>query len=698
MAHRRKPNKIQCPLCGDMISPGGPYTLHTAGCSKKHRKASEEARDDLNYRVKQGLGHGKVPKGRRAPEPPILPPEPFEEAGPSNYDYNYDDFGFDTDSEDPFTPAMGPAADDFVIDFHPESGRPQARKTFDEFGVNPGDDLISPCDPTPWRPFPSRFDYKVANLALHCHMNKEKANEFLRLLEEAHKGAELSVRTHAQLQKLWDAAADRLTRFQTAQILVPYHNEDRTYDAYFRPLMDWIREIVQDEQLSPLMQWDARQHHRFNGKEMERFVDEPWTADSWWNAQTRINEQRVLDEEGNPQEKTNAKPLALIMYADKNKLSSFGTAQGYPVMATIGNLPADVRNSGGVGGAKVVGWQPLVKEESQHKSKKGFVDFKAIVWHVAFAKILESVVIMSEVGINLRCGDGVIRMLYLILLALSADYEEQCVICLIRSLKGNYPCPRCMVHTEDQSDLSRTWKERSVQDTADILNEVIDLEYKKDQEALLEQHSLRLGKNVFMELANSDPFRAVCFDDLHFEDSGLWGAHLFSVLKEHFECLGRKAEASLDKRFREFPRWRDLYHPDAVTTLSFNDGSKHRDVARMFPFAAECLIPEEKDPAGYQLLKCVRAYVNVMMYSGLHIQTETTMTKGRACIQTLHSLLSQYMELPKPEKLSPKNWNFPKLHYFSHLFDDIQQKGVLRNFSTRLFEKKHGPLRDIYHR
>ncbi|KAL0059305.1 hypothetical protein AAF712_013953 [Marasmius tenuissimus] len=56
------------------------------------------------------------------------------------------------------------------------------------------------------------------------------------------------------------------------------------------------------------------------------------------------------------------------------------------------------------------------------------------------------------------------------------------------------------------------------------------------------------------------------------------------------------------------------------------------------------------------------------------------------------------MELLKPENLSPKDWDFPKLHYFSHLFDDILQKGVLRNFSTRLFEKKHGPLRDIYHR
>ena len=55
-----------------------------------------------------------------------------------------------------------------------------------------------------------------------------------------------------------------------------------------------------------------------------------------------------------------AHPLCLVLYADKTRLSSFGTAKGYPVMARCANLPADLRNGEGVGGGRVVGFLPIV--------------------------------------------------------------------------------------------------------------------------------------------------------------------------------------------------------------------------------------------------------------------------------------------------------------------------------------------------
>jgi len=53
--------------------------------------------------------------------------------------------------------------------------------------------------------------------------------------------------------------------------------------------------------------------------------------------------------------------VCLELYADKTRLSSFGTEKGYPVMARIANLPVKIRNGGGIGGARVVGWLPLVR-------------------------------------------------------------------------------------------------------------------------------------------------------------------------------------------------------------------------------------------------------------------------------------------------------------------------------------------------
>lgn len=45
-----------------------------------------------------------------------------------------------------------------------------------------------------------------------------------------------------------------------------------------------------------------------------------------------------------------------------------------------------------------------------------------------------------------------------------------------------------------------------------------------------------------------------------------------------------------------------------------------------------------------------------------------------------------------------RSFDFPKLHAQTHVFDDIEQKGVLRNYSTRLFERLHGPLKLWYQR
>lgn len=55
-----------------------------------------------------------------------------------------------------------------------------------------------------------------------------------------------------------------------------------------------------------------------------------------------------------------AKPLAFILYADKTKLSTFGTMKGYPVIARLANLPTEIRNGEGIGGGYVVGWLPVV--------------------------------------------------------------------------------------------------------------------------------------------------------------------------------------------------------------------------------------------------------------------------------------------------------------------------------------------------
>lgn len=55
-----------------------------------------------------------------------------------------------------------------------------------------------------------------------------------------------------------------------------------------------------------------------------------------------------------------AKAFCFGLYADKSKLSSFGTQKGYPVVVRCMHLPTLIHNGTGVGGGMVVGWLPVV--------------------------------------------------------------------------------------------------------------------------------------------------------------------------------------------------------------------------------------------------------------------------------------------------------------------------------------------------
>lgn len=57
-----------------------------------------------------------------------------------------------------------------------------------------------------------------------------------------------------------------------------------------------------------------------------------------------------------------SKLIGFILYADKSKLSSFGSAMGHPIIARLGNLPVEIRNTDGIlGGGCIVGWLPIVR-------------------------------------------------------------------------------------------------------------------------------------------------------------------------------------------------------------------------------------------------------------------------------------------------------------------------------------------------
>ena len=66
-----------------------------------------------------------------------------------------------------------------------------------------------------------------------------------------------------------------------------------------------------------------------------------------------------------------------------------------------------------------------VDEEPEHMKKPEFIDFKRVVWHTSFEKVLLALMEYAEFGRWFTGADGVLRWLFYIILIICADYEEQ---------------------------------------------------------------------------------------------------------------------------------------------------------------------------------------------------------------------------------------------------------------------------------
>ncbi|KAF8142946.1 hypothetical protein K438DRAFT_1784209 [Mycena galopus ATCC 62051] len=224
-------------------------------------------------------------------------------------------------------------------------------------------------------------------------------------------------------------ARDLISKLQSSDtITVPYKQANRIFETFTRPIWDWVLSLVQDPRLSSCFVWDAEKAYRFTGDIYMRFYHEPRTANAFWDAQSALPNH------------PDAKLVGLIVYVDKSKLSTVGTEKTYAVVARVANIAVSVRNSNNqFGGGQVVGHQPVVKEDANENNKQSFSNFKTVVWHAAFWKLLESLVHHAKLGSWTMCGDEVLCWLWPIILILASDYEEACVMALIRGVQALYP-------------------------------------------------------------------------------------------------------------------------------------------------------------------------------------------------------------------------------------------------------------------
>ncbi|KDR65150.1 hypothetical protein GALMADRAFT_148940 [Galerina marginata CBS 339.88] len=576
----------------------------------------------------------------------------------------------------------GPIVDDIRTEYHPASGRPASVVHFEDYREHDPVNIDPPHNPEPWKPFQTRLDFEFAQLAHDAALNKRQVEKLIDLLQRCAKGVEmLTIKTPKNLADVWDQASEMLTPFQKHVISVRYKEVYVSFDFWSRSLWNWALDLVKNPILAPHFQWDARKLYKYNGKEFIRFIHEPWTADRWWRIQT------LLPEGG--------KPLCFIIYADKTKLSSFGTVMGYPVIARLANLPVEFRNSRGLGGGEVVGWLPIVGEEEEERGDPQYVNFKRVVWHESFRKLLESIKEFSKTGYNVYCGDGIFRHLFPLILFLSADYEEACVMVLIRGFKGLCPCPVCLVPKNELHNLRKKWPKRSASETRELVQLARKATTGVAREEILKPQSIRNVVNAFWDVEHSDPFRTISYDKMHYGPHGLGGKHLWPALQLHVKAIGKAAMHKVDIQAHLLPRWRGLNHFNKILNIQFSDANKYEDIMKLSIFISHNILEKNISTSGYILLRCVRSYLKVDAYTAMEVHTSETIDIGRQEILKFSDIMKEYISAIEDTNFD-KNWDFPKHHFLDHVFDDILAKGVTRNYDSKAGEGMHPDLKKSF--
>ncbi|KAI0027107.1 hypothetical protein K488DRAFT_74803 [Vararia minispora EC-137] len=528
--------------------------------------------------------------------------------------------------------------DKIRIRYHPRSNRPDDIIDFKDYSARKGPTASFVPDKEPWKPaFQTREDFELAEIMLEASMNRTLGDRLLSVIQACISGnGKVTFSKFSDVMDAWDLAALRVAPFEKHSISVPYKGRDHSFDVWARSPLQWAFDLLEQPQLAQEMVWDAEQIFRKLGDEWDQVIDEPWTAGTWWKIQGQIP--------------NGGDPLVFLLYADKTKLSTFGTEKGYPVIARILNLPHGIRNGNTIGGGCVVGWLPHVSEDPAETGKPGFVNFKRVVWHESFKTIIQPIIEHGRVGHWFKCGDGKQRHLFPIILILSADYEEQSVMALTRGSGGKFPCPICLVPASQQTDLLTRHPLRTAEQSQQVVKDARLKPTLEQRDQLLSDYGLHNVESVFWDVPFMDPHRALSFDRLHSNNSGLGGHHLWEEFKSIIEGYGREASTKVNQHMK--------------------------------------------------ILQNMRTYAVLDMYLSFEAHNHASITQGNAAVKKFSELISRYIQLSNQnagdDSHAVKDWNFPKFHALQHAFSDILAKGATRNFNTKPNEKMHGPLKKAY--
>ncbi|KAJ6563545.1 hypothetical protein B0H10DRAFT_2169171 [Mycena sp. CBHHK59/15] len=176
----------------------------------------------------------------------------------------------------------------------------------------------------------------------------------------------------------------------------------------------------------------------------------------------------------------------------------------------------------------------------------------------------------SHNGEALCFGDGVTCVAYPGVLIESMDFEELAGWLAIRNSTSLHPCPQCLVHKNDLPRLTKVFPERTTESMSCALARAPA--GKTDRNEHLKQYGLHDFEHFLLKFNISDPYQATSYDCLHFFDGGIWGRHMWPLIKGYLQNNGLASK--FNANMANFPHWRDLKHISSPTTIDYSNDSQ----------------------------------------------------------------------------------------------------------------------------
>ncbi|KAJ7775941.1 hypothetical protein DFH07DRAFT_766883 [Mycena maculata] len=477
-------------------------------------------------------------------------------------------------------------------------------------------------DARPWAPFKTYSDYKFTSRRVRRRAPNAEIDEDL---NDHHAGAFssdcfLTFRNHRDMEKSLAAARTSNISFCHKTLTINFEGTEfgGTYEVEveFRDPWQIMKQWVGDETLAPVSTWFSQEKYLCMNGSMDlsnQLYDEPWTGRNWKHVDDSLPSNDLYP----------SCYLGLHVWLDKGLVST--KVKMHPILFRGCWIHSTTRNGSGNGGSALA----------------GFVKMR------------------SHNGEALRFGDGVTRIAYPGVLIESMDFEELAAWLAIRNSTSLHPCPQCLVHKDDLPRLTRAFTERTTESMSRVLAGAPV--GKTDRNKYLKQYGLHDFEHFLWNFNNSDPYKATGYDCLHFFDGGIWGRHMWPLIKGYLQSSGLASK--FNANMADFPRWRDLKHLSSPTTIDYSDGQTFLDILKN-----SCLV------------RVIRTMVKVRIMLGLEVVVETR-------LELLRKFIADYERICKDvSETHSKSFNFLKQHFLSHAIGCFKDKGTSRNQNTRVGE------------